>query len=348
MTGIPDGRFSGILDDGMSSPGNDQPRRDVASREESIERRVRELERFRASIERLRRERQAAFDQFSALTRRREAGGGVPSREDDATTEPGVAAVAAMPAADPAPAEPPIAGPVPAEAAPGVIDGPPGAGSQSRAAGDAPSEPSSERPRAAAETDRAAEPAEPAGEATFADAASGLGRGRRPRWLFLLAAVVAAGPLAWWLWGPQAQRRTASPQAPVVPPAGKVSLPGAGAPAPQPASVEPASPAEPSAEPSMAESGSGAGAAAPGAPPRPLVVQIVTTRPVWVRAIADDETRLGRLVAAGETLTFDAAQAVSLRVGDAGAVRVIVNGRDRGSIGRDGQVQTVRFAVWEP
>ena len=37
-----------------------------------------------------------------------------------------------------------------------------------------------------------------------------------------------------------------------------------------------------------------------------------------------------------------------LRVGDAGAVRVIVNGRDRGSIGRDGQVQTVRFAVGEP
>lgn len=75
----------------------------------------------------------------------------------------------------------------------------------------------------------------------------------------------------------------------------------------------------------------------------PLRVEILTARPVWIRAVADDVRRFERLVPENERITIDACTFVLLRIGDGGAVRLVVNGVDRGLQGRDGQVVTRRF-----
>jgi urease beta subunit len=72
-------------------------------------------------------------------------------------------------------------------------------------------------------------------------------------------------------------------------------------------------------------------------------VEIVTLRPVWIKAVADDVRRFERLVAENQRIAVGARTFVLLRIGDAGAVRLIVNGVDRGVQGRDGQVVTRRF-----
>jgi len=80
-------------------------------------------------------------------------------------------------------------------------------------------------------------------------------------------------------------------------------------------------------------------------PVRPLVVELTTFRPAWIRAIVDGQETFGRIVPAGETIALEANASVTLRLGDAGAVRVRVNGEDRGLAGRDGEVLTRRFDV---
>lgn len=90
-----------------------------------------------------------------------------------------------------------------------------------------------------------------------------------------------------------------------------------------------------------ATAGPGSGAALPQ--PTPLRVEILTERPVWIRAVADDVRRFERLVPENQRIAVDARAFVLLRIGDGGAVRLIVNGVDRGLQGRDGQVVTRRF-----
>jgi hypothetical protein len=80
-------------------------------------------------------------------------------------------------------------------------------------------------------------------------------------------------------------------------------------------------------------------------PVRPLVVELTTFRLAWIRAVVDGQETFGRIVPAGETIALEANASVTLRLGDAGAVRVRVNGEDRGLAGRDGEVLTRRFDV---
>jgi hypothetical protein len=81
---------------------------------------------------------------------------------------------------------------------------------------------------------------------------------------------------------------------------------------------------------------------------RPLTIELTTIREVWIRSAVDGQSPSARLVATGETLTFEADQFVELRVGDAGAVTLRVNGEDRGPLGRDGEVLSRRFEVDGP
>jgi len=87
----------------------------------------------------------------------------------------------------------------------------------------------------------------------------------------------------------------------------------------------------------------GAGIAGASSQLAPLRVEIVTERPVWIRAVADEVRRFERLVPENQRIRIDARTFVLLRIGDAGAVRLVVNGVDRGIQGRDGQVITRRF-----
>lgn len=72
------------------------------------------------------------------------------------------------------------------------------------------------------------------------------------------------------------------------------------------------------------------------APVRPVQIELTTMRPVWMRVTADGERSLEREVPGGQKLAFGADRAIVVRVGDGGAVRLSVNGSDRGMLGRAG------------
>ena len=87
-------------------------------------------------------------------------------------------------------------------------------------------------------------------------------------------------------------------------------------------------------------------ATAPAAPaPSPFDSVLVTTDPVWVRVIADGETIIERELAANTRIPIKAEKTIRIRTGNAGAVKLIMGGVDRGPLGREGEVITRTFTV---
>jgi len=73
-------------------------------------------------------------------------------------------------------------------------------------------------------------------------------------------------------------------------------------------------------------------------PPRALNIEFVTIRPVWARITVDGRRAMEREFKADQRFPFGADRAIVVRAGDAGAIRLIVDGKDLGVLGRDGQV----------
>ena len=116
-----------------------------------------------------------------------------------------------------------------------------------------------------------------------------------------------------------------------VPSAVAPSDPALDAPGPAvvPPSVEPA-PAPPAPEP----------APEPTGPPVDVVLTFESAS--WLEVLVDGvAVEPGVLVAAGETLRFGGQELVSLRFGNAGGVRVELNGEELGTAGRPGEVLRV-------
>ncbi|MGH9349435.1 MAG: RodZ domain-containing protein [Vicinamibacterales bacterium] len=76
-----------------------------------------------------------------------------------------------------------------------------------------------------------------------------------------------------------------------------------------------------------------------------VALEIAARRPAWIRTTIDGRADIGRLFKAGQTRTVTATRDVILRVGDAGAVSVSVNGGPAAVLGGDGQVVTRRFGA---
>jgi hypothetical protein len=99
------------------------------------------------------------------------------------------------------------------------------------------------------------------------------------------------------------------------------------------------------APPAMSESASTAaaeasvGLAAP-VPRAALTAELIAVRPVWVRVIIDGRRTMQRQLAAGERVPLRADKVINLRAGDAGALRLVVDGVDQGVLGRDGAIAT--------
>jgi hypothetical protein len=110
----------------------------------------------------------------------------------------------------------------------------------------------------------------------------------------------------------------------------------AGSSAPGPAPTRPVS-AEPA--PSTAAAVSLAPQPTPP-PPAALTAELIAVRPVWVRVIVDGRRTMQRQLAAGERVPLRAEKVINLRAGDAGALRLVVDGRDQGLLGRDGTIAT--------
>ncbi len=63
-----------------------------------------------------------------------------------------------------------------------------------------------------------------------------------------------------------------------------------------------------------------------------------------MRIMADDRRVLEREVPAGTTMPLGADSSLIIRAGDGGAIRLSVDGKDVGIIGKDGVPVTRRFA----
>jgi hypothetical protein len=127
-------------------------------------------------------------------------------------------------------------------------------------------------------------------------------------------AVVLVTVLLW--------RSTGAP----VGPAAQADPRGVAAPA-TPASASVAAPAAPAPAPTV-----------PAGPPKALNVEFVTVRPVWARITVDGRRAMEREFKADQRIPFSADRAFVIRAGDAGAIRLVVDGKDLGVLGRDGQI----------
>jgi hypothetical protein len=69
-----------------------------------------------------------------------------------------------------------------------------------------------------------------------------------------------------------------------------------------------------------------------------LVITLSARRQCWIRSVIDGRQRLERLLQANDTIMMHARDTVLLRVGDAGAVRLLINNREAKPLGADGEV----------
>jgi cytoskeletal protein RodZ len=86
------------------------------------------------------------------------------------------------------------------------------------------------------------------------------------------------------------------------------------------------------------------GPATPSTDVTGLQIELTARSSVWVTAIADGSREVYRLLAPGEKVSLDARRQVTLRVGDAGALLVSVNGSAPAPAGRPGEVRNLDFA----
>jgi len=153
----------------------------------------------------------------------------------------------------------------------------------------------------------------------------------------LVAAVAGAGA---YLWLPRFREPSAA-TAQQTAPAGVV-LNGAGA-----STVRETPAAAPVREPPATDGGpSPAVEDRPASSPPPvdrMTVTLTVSRPCWVSVIADGQRQAGKVLKPGEERTLEARNDLALTFGDAGAVRMTINGAAAKTIGKSGEVVTIRL-----
>jgi cytoskeletal protein RodZ len=81
----------------------------------------------------------------------------------------------------------------------------------------------------------------------------------------------------------------------------------------------------------------------PPAPASPLTMTIVADRECWVTASVDGKRELYQLLNSGAEHTLRGSREITIRVGDAGAVRIGINGKAAEKFGSDGAIRNARF-----
>ena len=77
----------------------------------------------------------------------------------------------------------------------------------------------------------------------------------------------------------------------------------------------------------------------PVAPEGPRT-EIIALRRVWVRVTVDGTREVERELNANERIPLGAGRTIVIRAGNAGAIRLTINGEDRGTLGPEGEVMT--------
>jgi Domain of unknown function (DUF4115) len=80
-------------------------------------------------------------------------------------------------------------------------------------------------------------------------------------------------------------------------------------------------------------------------PPGMLRGELAADRRVWIRATADGVRIVERELQANERVPLRPARTLTIRAGDAGAVRIVIDGRDRGPLGANGTAATRTFTA---
>jgi uncharacterized protein DUF4115 len=113
---------------------------------------------------------------------------------------------------------------------------------------------------------------------------------------------------------------------------------------PEPASAPPASQAAPAG--SLGAAATALPAAAPAALERPATTgsELIAVRDVWVRATVDGNEVVERELEAGARVPLRG-RAIVIRAGNAAAVRIVIDGQDRGTLGAEGVVVTRSFTA---
>ena len=101
---------------------------------------------------------------------------------------------------------------------------------------------------------------------------------------------------------------------------------------------------EPPVESARPASAAPAAAVESGVVPAGLTMTLVASSQCWIRAVADGAKTIERVMRAGETVELSGDNQIVLRVGDAAAVRVTLNGQAMGPLGARGEVITHRFS----
>jgi hypothetical protein len=76
--------------------------------------------------------------------------------------------------------------------------------------------------------------------------------------------------------------------------------------------------------------------------------EIHALRRVWVRVIVDGTKAVERELRADERVALPPGRTIVIRTGDAGAIRLTMNGQDRGTLGPEGEVVTRTFTAPVP
>lgn len=115
---------------------------------------------------------------------------------------------------------------------------------------------------------------------------------------------------------------------------------------PLPATVQAPAPA-PSDASALAEARAASLPAAPD-PSGGMRAELVAVRGVWIRATVDGVRLVERELRPDERVPLRASRTIVIRAGDAGALRVAIDGQDRGPVGEDGVVATRTYTVTPP
>jgi cytoskeleton protein RodZ len=129
------------------------------------------------------------------------------------------------------------------------------------------------------------------------------------------------------------------PATTAIPSAASGSEPAAAGASPAAVQGEPTAPAAPGGLPE-AEA-----AARPAALGTPLAVVLAFTEPCWVSLSVDGTRAPSRTAAAGERLEFMVQRSITMTVGNAGAVSLLLNGKAARPLGAAGQVVTTTVAA---
>jgi cytoskeletal protein RodZ len=86
----------------------------------------------------------------------------------------------------------------------------------------------------------------------------------------------------------------------------------------------------------------------PGSTAKGVTLVVVAQTRSWIKASANGLLLFEGIIAAGESKTFTGVETIDITVGNAGAVRLILNGRDLGPPGKSGQVYRARLGPQGP